>query len=60
MIFIILPIGLIVRGIIYAVKACAKCCKKKEESEEGIIETGKVAEDESARANLYRSYGATQ
>ena len=58
MIIIILPIGLMVRGIIYAVKACARCCKK--EDEEGSLERGTLAEDESVKANLHRSYGTSQ
>ena len=57
MVIIILPIGLMVRGIIYAVKACARCCKKEEE--EAPLEKGTLAEDESVKANLHRSYGTT-
>lgn len=37
-VFIILPIGLIVRLIIRSVKACGECCKRKEE---GILADGK-------------------
>jgi len=56
MIIIILPIGLMVRGIILLCKACKNCCSKREESEERRLEEGI---DQSPKATLYNSYGAT-
>ena len=45
-----------VRGIIYLCKACKNCCTKHEESEESRLEKGI---DQSPKATLYNSYGAT-
>lgn len=55
---IIIPIGLIVRLIIYCVGACREYCRKKKENtlEEGIL----AAESETESAHSpQKSYGAT-
>ena len=54
---IIIPIGLIVRLIIYCVVACRICCKKKENTlEEGILSEDSETESVHTPNKLY---GAT-